>query len=363
MKRQPIPVFLQLVVAAILLIVPAMAGAQSTNLPLSVVNLVSDVSSAGRGNTNFAGEADANSGTVNPAKTLWVINNGEVPSMTMFGASFRSLNQGSMYTAAFSHADAKSENSYGLYASVRYIKSDSQAIGIVSGSNFRTLIPEFGFVQAFPGNPRLTFSFVARFVNISYTTQTFKDGHYQEDSPSALEGDVSFAYNGKDEDRNGFAFGVALKNFGLPMVFGFDGGQKTKVFLPIDIGGGASYTWTTAEKQQIDVLLDLHKSLAPNTPNDAAGYASYQSLSYGMFHPGSRYTAGIGVQLTRPFNDTIEKSLVFRLGGLLDSGIHSGYSGITAGIGLRLDKIRFDIAYGARNPYSSKMQFGTSYAF
>ncbi len=361
MKKQLIPVLRQLVVVAILLIVPAIAGAQSLNLPLSIMNIQADPAAAGRAGTSIAGFPEANSIGTNPSKAVWLLGRDyDVENKTVFGASYGGMSQGTMLNVSFARVTQKKSDFYGA---VRYIRSDSQAIGFVSGSNFRTLLVEGGFVQPFE-NDRFSFSFGFRYVGSSFTTGVIDHGTRKEDYGQTGAIDISFSYNGREEG-SGLAIGAALKNIGPAL--SFDRGEKAiRLSLPVDIGTGMSYIWQSAENKEIAVLVDIHKSLAPNTPRTEVQHAAYQSMGFGAFHPGSNFTFGAGAQMVRPLGRSARNSIVIRTGYLLDS-LETDYSGFTAGAGFRIPvgsgMMQFDVSHGAPNPYMSRLQFSTSYSF
>jgi hypothetical protein len=337
---------------------PSAIEAQTLCNPLPFLNLNTDPASAGRGNTNLATEGDANSGFANPAKLPWLVNENNEPQ-TMFAVNYRTFNGAYLASAIITHADASNEGN-DFFLGARWLNGGSATVASNNGNDLRDFTLEGGATKVIGGN--WSTALVFKVIRSSIIPGLASSGNNTVTATAnALAGDLSFSYNGKDERNQGLTFGFALKNVGVPL---FYDDKHTKLFLPSDIGAGLAYTAVSGNSRQFVIAVDIHKSLAPQTPHTAAEIAQYQKISYGMFQSGSAFTYGLGAEYKLPFSSSTQNAFTIRAGYIIDS-MDALYSGFTAGAGLCISNITINMAYFwvpsvSTSPYGNTFQFGIS---
>ncbi|HEV8284654.1 MAG TPA: type IX secretion system outer membrane channel protein PorV [Chitinophagaceae bacterium] len=95
--------------------------------------------------------------------------------------------------------------------------------------------------------------------NFASGSSTYKPG-------SAVAGDISFYYDGKNGVGSGWSFGAAATNLGSKIAYTDNADQKD--FIPANLGLGTGYTKVIDEQNKISFGLDINKLLVPTPPND-----------------------------------------------------------------------------------------------
>jgi hypothetical protein len=328
--------------------------AQSLIGPMPILNMTTSIAAAGKGNTELATTPDASSGFQNHSKSAWLLND-ERSQETMLGISYKNFAGARLTAIALTHVQ---ENGLNVFAGFRQLKSVSEQAAFKYGNSYNDIVMDCGIATSL-NDSRWSVALTGRVINSSMvTTLAQVDNKYQYATSNSLSGDISFSFNGKDEDNRGVAYGMALRNVGIPL--SYDGSAAMKVYMPADIGAGVAYTWVSQKHASFELSMDAHKSLAFKNKYAVNGVSSPNM-------PQPNYTLGCGAEYTYPLGNVQKNALVLRGGWIMD-GMNGLYSGVTAGAGIKILKARIDVAYfstpGISNsPYGNMLQLGTSFQF
>ena len=119
-----------------------------------------------------------------------------------------------------------------------------------------------------------------KYINSNLTGGGVTNGSTTYKAGTAVAGDIAFYYDGKDQQGDGWAFGVAMTNLGSKIDYTSNASQKD--FIPANLGLGTSYTKNFNEQNKIQIGLDINKLMVPTPPTDLSdpnAITNYRSKS------------------------------------------------------------------------------------
>ena len=335
-----------------------------------------DARAGGMGDLGVATSPDAASPFYNLAKTPFAQKNFSL-GLT-YTPWLKDLGLNDVYLLAMSGYYKLSDDE-ALAGSVRYFSLGNIQFTDGSGNDFGEGRPrefgiDFGYTRKL--SDRIGMGIALRYIrsnlagNLAQTGTTYKPG-------TAVAGDISFFYNGQDENGQGWNFGAALTNLGTKIGYTNDATQRD--YIPANLSLGTTYTTVFDESNKITFGVDLHKLLVPTPPNysgdpstDSALTASYRNKnvvsswfsSFGDAPGGFKeelkeFQVSLGAEYS--YND----QFFFRTGYFYEDKDKGNRKYFTVGLGVKYNVFGLNFSYlvpsGSgvnRNPLSNTLRFG-----
>jgi len=356
--------------------------AQQTN-PINVVTtavpflrISPDARAGGMGDLGVATSPDAASPFYNLAKTPFAQKNFSI-GLT-YTPWLKDLGLNDVYLLAASGYYKLSDDE-ALAGSIRYFSLGNIQFTDGSGNDFgegrpREFGVDFGYTRKL--SDRIGMGIALRYIrsnlagNLAQTGTTYKPG-------TAVGGDISFFYNGLNDNGQGWNFGAALTNLGTKIGYTNDATQRD--YIPANLSLGTTYTTVFDESNKITFGLDLHKLLVPTPPNytgdpstDSALTAGYRNKnvvsswfsSFGDAPGGFKeeikeFQVSLGAEYS--YND----QFFFRTGYFYEDKTKGNRKYFTVGLGVKYNVFGLNFSYlvpsGSgvnRNPLSNTLRFG-----
>jgi hypothetical protein len=178
--------------------------------------------------------------------------------------------------------------------------------------------------------------------------------------------DLSFYYNGLNEQGEGFSAGATFTNMGGKVSYTSDANKKD--FIPANMGLGGAYTKVFDESNKMTFALDFNKLLVPSFPLDSAGREDYKTTSsisgwgqsFGDWPGASNISAGIEYGYMNQF--------FVRTGYFFETKEAGDRRYFTVGAGLKYNVFGLNFSYiipsgtGVnQNPLSNTLRFGLTF--
>ncbi len=367
----------QLLFAAVVSsVAPFVADAQSVK-PINVVTTAvpflrinPDARGGGMGETGIATDPDANSSFWNLAKTPFSETKSGVgltysPWLKKLGLNDVFLTTATGYT--------KLDDNQALSASLRYFSLGDINFTDNMGNQFGSFKPrEFSFDAGYSRklSDKIGLAIALRYINSNLAGGkniggvTYKTG-------TAVSGDLSFFYTGKNNEGQGWNFGAALTNIGAKIGYTTDATQKD--FIPANLGIGAAYTKVFDEENKLTFSADINKLLVPTPPDsgDSAGLANYHSKGVvsSWFTSFGDAPGGFGeelreFQVSTGMEYVYNKQFAARIGYFHEDKTKGARQYFTFGAGLMYEMLGINFSYivptGSgvnQNPLSNTLRF------
>jgi hypothetical protein len=270
-----------------------------------------------------------------------------------------------------------------ISASMRYFSLGSIQFTDGSGNNFGNGRPrEFGFDAGYSRklSDKMAMGIALRYIH-SNLTGGYADQSSVYQAGNAVSGDLTFFYNGLQQDGQGWTFGAALTNLGSKISYTKDGDQKD--YIPANLGLGAAYKKVIDENNSIQFALDINKLLVPTMPayvtdgnnpdsTNQVTIRKYRSQSVvnswmnslkdapgGFSEELKEIQASAGVEYS--YND----QFFARAGYFYENKYKGNRKYFTVGVGLKYNMFGLNFSYLApsgsginRNPLSNTVRFG-----
>jgi len=229
--------------------------------------------------------------------------------------------------------------------------------------------------------PKMSLGVALRYIH-SNLAGGFSQSGTNYKAGNAVAGDLSFFYNGNDEQKGGWNFGVALTNLGSKI--GYTNDAKQKDYIPANLGMGTSYTAVFDETNKLTFALDLHKLLVPTPPHstgdqttDSINVANYRSKgvvdswfsSFGDA-PGGFSEEMKEFQISFGMEYWYNDQFAVRAGYFWEDKTKGDRQFFTAVLGIKYNVFGFNFSYlipsgnGVnRNPLSNTLRFGVTFDF
>jgi len=335
-----------------------------------------DARAGGMGDLGVATSPDAASPFYNLAKTPFAQKNFSI-GLT-YTPWLKDLGLNDVYLLAASGYYKLSDDE-ALAGSIRYFSLGNIQFTDGSGNDFgegrpREFGVDFGYTRKL--SDRIGMGIALRYIrsnlagNLAQTGTTYKPG-------TAVGGDISFFYNGLNDNGQGWNFGAALTNLGTKIGYTNDATQRD--YIPANLSLGTTYTTVFDESNKITFGLDLHKLLVPTPPNytgdpstDSALTAGYRNKnvvsswfsSFGDAPGGFKeeikeFQVSLGAEYS--YND----QFFFRTGYFYEDKTKGNRKYFTVGLGVKYNVFGLNFSYlvpsGSgvnRNPLSNTLRFG-----
>ncbi|MGV3766898.1 MAG: type IX secretion system outer membrane channel protein PorV [Chitinophagaceae bacterium] len=221
-----------------------------------------DARAGGMGETGIATLPDANSPFWNLAKTPFNTSNTGI-AMT-YTPWLKDLGLNDVYLASLA-GYLKPSDMEAISMSVRYFSLGNISFTDGSGNFLQTERPrEFSIDMGYSRklSDQMGIGLGLRYIrsrlaigNISGTT--YKPG-------STVAADLSWYYNGADENGEGFSAGAVLSNLGGKI--GYTNNAEERDYIPANLGLGGAYTKVFDEANKVTFALDINKLMVPTPP-------------------------------------------------------------------------------------------------
>ncbi|OQP44603.1 hypothetical protein A4H97_09550 [Niastella yeongjuensis] len=340
----------------------AQEGASSTiNITTTAVPFLRvspDARSGGMGDAGIALSPDANSVFYNQAKIPFAKNK------TAIGATYTPWLKeiaDNMYLATLAGFHQLDELQ-AVSASLRYFNAGDIPIMDYNGNKLQTASPrevafDLGYSRKL--SEKTGMGAAVRYISSKLATGNINGTSYK--AGHTVAADVSFFYNGVDDNGKGWTAGVSLSNLGGKI--GYTENADNKDFLPANLSVGGSYTEAWDEDNKVTFALQADKLLVPKvpeSPEDMPAYRSKSSVS-GWFNSFDNDAMQFGFGAEYAFKE----QLYLRLGYNSKSYSYGNWQYVTAGAGIRFNMATINFSYlvptgdkVSRNPLSNTVRFG-----
>ncbi len=196
-----------------------------------------------------------------------------------------------------------------------------------------------------------------------------------------VAGDISLFSNGYSPEKKWYAnYGVMIQNLGGKINYG--GTAQTPYFIPTNLKVGTAITNRLDEKNSLTLTVDLNKLMVPTPPErDATGAIipgrgsdpDKKGLFEGVFGSFADAPDGLKEELQEVTISTgleynWNKILSARLGYFYENPNKGNRSFISAGFGVRYQKVGLDFSYlfqggGQQNPLNNTLRVSLSFLF
>lgn len=250
------------------------AGAQERiNVVTSAVpflRISPEARAGGMGETGIATSADVNSAFWNLAKTPF--NESKSGVSLTYTPWLKRLGLNDVFLGSFT-GYYKLDDEQALSASLRYFNLGSIQFTDNAGNLFSEGRPrEWGLDLGYSRklSDKVGLGIALRYIYSNLAAGQTIDGNTYK-AGNAVAGDLSFYYNGTNENGDGFSGGATITNLGSKIGYTSDATQKD--FIPANLGLGGAYSKVFDEDNKITFALDINKLLVPTAPaynNDPA---------------------------------------------------------------------------------------------
>jgi hypothetical protein len=335
-----------------------------------------DARAGGMGDLGLATSADASSSFYNLAKAPFA------KSKSSIGLTYtpwlKDLGLNDVYLLALS-GYYQLDELQSIASSIRYFSLGNIQFTDISGVDFGEGRPrefgiDFGYSRKLGDKVGLGIALRYVYSNLAagqvVGSTTYKAG-------SAVAGDLSFYYDGKKDNGDGWSIGSTLTNLGSKIGYTNDATQKD--YIPTNFSFGTVYTKVFDENNKVAFGADFHKLLVPTPPlatgdytTDSSNIADYRSKSvvnswFSSFSdaPGGfgeemrEWTLSIGAEYS--YND----QFFVRGGYFYEDKTKGNRKFFTVGLGIKYNVFGLNFSYLVpsgqginRNPLSNTLRFG-----
>lgn len=333
-----------LLIACFLL--PAVTFAQNSPINIGTMavpflRISPDARAGGMGETGIATSPDANSPFWNTAKIPFAEANSGIS--LNYNPWLRSISR-DVFLGTFS-GYLKLKNDQALSASMRYFSLGDIPFTDIQGQPLESYQPrEFAFDLGYSKklSDKIALGIAFRYINSSLASNTL-DQNFK--AGNAVAADISFYYNGLDNEGQGFSYGFTASNLGSKI--GYTNNSSDNEFIPANLGIGASYTAVLEEKSKLSFALDLNKLLVPNinftgnAKEDSTSIAKYHGYSVleSWFKPNNSYSGSVGMEYG------YDKLFFLRTGFYYETRSGGDRNYLTTGIGVNYENFGLNFAY------------------
>ena len=372
--------------AALVLLLGAMSSKAQTADTINVVTtavpflrISPDARAGGMGDAGVATPADANSAFWNLAKLPFAKNPIGIGLTYTPWLKDLGLNDVYLLSAAGYYKLSELE---AISTSVRYFSLGNIQFTDDNGTNLQEGRPrewglDFGYARKL--GTKMSLGVALRYIH-SNLAGGFSQSGTNYKAGNTVAGDLSFYYNGNDDEKGGWNFGAAITNLGGKIGYTNDAQQKD--YIPANLGLGAAYTRVFDETNKLTFALDLHKLLVPTPPSatgdqttDSTNIANYRGKSvvsswFSSFGdaPGGFSEEMKELQLSFGLEYWYNEQFAVRAGYFWEDKTKGDRKYFTAGLGVKYNVFGFNFSYlipsgngTNRNPLSNTLRFGVTF--
>ncbi|THU39212.1 type IX secretion system outer membrane channel protein PorV [Niastella caeni] len=329
-----------------------------TTTAVPFLRISPDARSGGMGDAGIAISPDANSVFYNQAKIPFAKKRAAV------GATYTPWLKevaDNMYLATLAGYHQLDELQ-AVSASLRYFNAGDVTMVDYGGNKLQSVRPrELAFDLGYSRKLSDKFALGAalRYISSKLVTGAINGANYK--AGHAVAADLSFFYNGTDENSKGWTAGISLSNLGTKI--GYTDDASSKDFLPAGLGIGAAYTEVWNDDNKMTFAVQADKLLVPKIPGSAEDMPAYRNKSVvaGWFDSFDNNATQLAFGTEYIFKD----QLYLRLGYNSKSYSYGNWQYVTAGAGVRFNMAMVNFSYLVpigdkvnRNPLGNTVRLG-----
>ncbi|MBK8087247.1 MAG: type IX secretion system outer membrane channel protein PorV [Chitinophagaceae bacterium] len=228
-----------------------------------------DARAGGMGDLGIATSPDANSSFWNQAKIPFATQRSSI-ALT-YTPWLKDLGLNDVFIGTLAGYHQIDENS-SISSSLRYFNLGSIQFTDFAGNDLQKFNPREFSIDA--GYSRRLSDKIGVGVALRYIYSNLANGNTNGVTykpGTAVAGDVSFYYNGLNEEGSGFTAGAVMSNLGTKISYTND--ARGKDYIPANLGIGGVYHKAIDETNKISFGIDINKLLVPTPPSDTAAGA------------------------------------------------------------------------------------------
>jgi hypothetical protein len=352
---------------------PALAQqTQSINVVTTAVPMLRispDARAGGMGDLGIATSADANASFWNQAKIPFATQRSAIALTYTPWLKDLGLNDVFIGTVAGYH---QIDELQAISGSLRYFNLGSIQFTDFAGNDLQKFNPrEFAFDAGYSRklSDKIGVGIALRFIysnlaNGNTNGVTYKPG-------TAVAGDISFFYNGLNEEGTGITAGAVMSNLGSKIAYTND--ARGKDYIPANLGIGAVYTKAIDETNKISFGVYINKLLVPTPPTDTSTAArdAYRNKSVvgSWFSSFGDAPGGFGeemkeFQVSTGLEYGYNDQFFARAGYFYEAKTKGNRRFFSVGAGVKYNRLGFNFSYLVptgqginRNPLSNTTRF------
>ncbi|HMO88801.1 MAG TPA: type IX secretion system outer membrane channel protein PorV [Lacibacter sp.] len=350
----------------------AIAQNDSINVVTTAVPMLRispDARSGGMGDLGIATTADANASFWNQAKIPFATQQSAIGITYTPWLKDLGLNDVYIVTAAGYHQFAEGQ---AISASLRYFNLGNIQFTDFAGNDLQSFRPrewslDAGYSRSL--SDKIGVGVALRFIysnlaNGNTNGVTYKPG-------TAVAGDLSFYYNGINENGQGFTAGAVMSNLGSKISYTND--ARGRDYIPANLGIGAMYHAVLDETSKLSFGVDINKLLVPTPPTSRSPEAldAYRNKSVisSWFSSFGDAPGGFGeelkeFQISTGMEYNYSDLFFARAGYFHEARTKGNRRFFSAGLGVKYNKLGFNFSYLVptgqginRNPLSNTTRF------
>ena len=229
-----------------------------------------DARAGGMGDLGIATSPDANSSFWNQAKIPFATQRSSI-ALT-YTPWLKDLGLNDVFIGTLAGYHQIDENS-AISSSLRYFNLGSIQFTDFAGNDLQKFNPrEFSIDAGYSRrlSDKIGVGIALRYIYSNLANGTSPGGVTYKPG-TAVAGDVSFYYNGLNEEGSGFTAGAVMSNLGTKISYTND--ARGKDYIPANLGIGGVYHKAIDETNKISFGIDINKLLVPTPPSDTAAGA------------------------------------------------------------------------------------------
>lgn len=329
-----------------------------------------DARAGAMGDMGIATSPDANSSFYNQAKIPFAKQRSAIGMTYTPWLKDLGLNDVFIATLAGYHQIDEVQS---LSGSLRYFNLGTIQFTDFSGNDLQRFVPrEFGIDAGYSRklSDQIGIGIALRFIYSNLGQGTFNGATLKPGT--AVAGDISFYYNGLNEDGTGFTAGAVMSNLGSKIAYTND--ARGKDYIPANLGIGAVYHKAVDDVNTISFGVDINKLMVPTppgsvrTPEEIDAYRN-KSVVGSWFSSFGDAPGGFGEELKEfqistgleyGYND----QFFARAGYFHESRTKGNRRFFSVGAGVKYNKLGFNFSYLVptgqginRNPLSNTTRF------
>jgi len=328
-----------------------------------------DARAGGMGDLGIATTPDANASFWNQAKIPFAAQKSTIGITYTPWLKDLGLNDVYIVTAAGYHQFAEGQ---AISASLRYFNLGNIQFTDFAGNDLQSFRPrewalDAGYSRSL--SDKIGVGVALRFIysnlaNGNTNGVTYKPG-------TAVAGDLSFYYNGLDENGKGLTAGAVMSNLGSKISYTND--ARGRDYIPANLGLGVMYHAVIDETSKISFGLDVNKLMVPTPPRERTPEAldAYRNKSVfgSWFSSFGDAPGGFGeelkeFQLSTGMEYAYNDLFFARAGYFYEARTKGNRRFFSAGLGVKYNKLGFNFSdlvptgQGInRNPLSNTTRF------
>jgi hypothetical protein len=329
-----------------------------------------DARAGGMGDVGIATSPDANSSFFNQAKIPFAKQRSAIGLTYTPWLKDLGLNDVFIATVAGYH---QIDEVTSISGSLRYFNLGTIQFTDFSGNDLQRFVPrEFAIDGGYSRklSDKIGVGIALRFIYSNLGTGTFNGATLKPGT--AVAGDISFYYNGLNEEGTGFTAGAVMSNLGSKIAYTND--ARGKDYIPANLGIGGVYTKAIDDVNKISFGLDINKLMVPTPPGSVrtadeieayrnksvvgSWFSSFGDAPGGFSEELKEFQISTGMEYS--YND----QFFARAGYFYEAKTKGNRRFFSVGAGVKYNKLGFNFSYLVptgqginRNPLSNTTRF------